>query len=615
MSDEKDLTEHMDQVNETPEVSDEETNHSIEPVEIREISNDEHGFDTSEPEVGINSLGIQVGKALNEKTFSEPAEGLEVDNQQSEDLPGSSDEEGSEEESIEELAEINKEIDEDLAVDKDFEEEIVLNPFERRKNRFKKGTVKWIKEENQIVSENIDFLEKEFGKLKNVLKVGIATYKSAKETNQDKEEHLEQFLSAQESLNEWISERKGTYAWQLLAALSKEQEKLAAFEADISKWVETKTQSLYEEARDNKKKFLRKFRFSFGGLLFSLVFGFLVNLALQAMGLGWIPMVLNFLGITNPISIISQVIGFGAVFSWFFAFVFYFRDYSRWRKRLNREIAEARFYLKAVSELSTEKGRLRFLHQEMHEYLGLMAKILHNPWFVSEEWIDYEGTRLDATKLPKSMDVAVPREVGAFNDVKTRALEHFISGNWRTDQVSILFEEYEKSNAMRTSSISSRIDEDGRLRRKLRSEIASDQYLKRVGDRLIENLTEYVQSKVLPEETGFSVDSIKPDELAGLKMKASIFDSSDDLVKWEDFISEVLGKAGSWQQINFSSSGQLDNLFDRRSITSYALIPERLDRKIDEEIKKHVVDKDDKAGVEVIVRVDVSNWIDGDKIN
>ena len=595
MSDEKDLTKDMDQVNEAPEVFDEGINNSIESVEIREISSEEHAIDTSEPEVGINLLGAQVEKALNEKTFSRPAEELEVDDQQSEDLAGSSDEEGPEEEPIEELGEINKEIDEDLAVDKDFEEEIVLNPFERKKNRFKKGTVKWIKEENQIVSENIDFLEREFGKLKNVLKVGIATYKSAKETNQEKEEHLEQFLSAQESLNEWISERKETYAWQLLAALSKEQEKLAAFEADISKWVETKTQSLYEEARDNKKKFLRKFRFSFGGLLFSLVFGFLVNLALQAMGLGWIPIVLSFIGITNPISIISQVIGFGAVFSWFFAFVFYFRDYSRWRKRLNREIAEARFYLKAVSELSTEKGRLRFLHQEMHEYLGLMAKLLHNPWFISEEWIDYEGTRLDATKLPKSMDVAVPREVGAFNDVKARALEHFISGNWRTDQVSILFEEYEKSNAMRASSIASRIDEDARLRRKLRSDIASDQYLKRVGDRLIENLTEYVQSKVLPEETGFSVDSIKPDELAGLKMKASIFDSSDDLVNWEDFISEILGKAGSWQQINFSSSGQLDNLFDRRSITSYALIPERLDRKIDEEIKKHVVEKDDEA--------------------
>ena len=131
-----------------------------------------------------------------------------------------------------------------------------MNATARRQNILLGGSwyEQWIKEENQIVSENIEFLEREFGKLKNVLKVGIATYKSAKETNQEKEEHLDQFLSAQESLNEWISERKGTYAWQLLAALSKEQDKLAAFEADISKWVEIKTQSLYEEARDNKKK-------------------------------------------------------------------------------------------------------------------------------------------------------------------------------------------------------------------------------------------------------------------------------------------------------------------------------------------------------------------------
>ena len=155
MSDEKDLTKDMDQVNEAPEVFDEGINNSIESVEIREISSEEHAIDTSEPEVGINLLGAQVEKALNEKTFSRPAEELEVDDQQSEDLAGSSDEEGPEEEPIEELGEINKEIDEDLAVDKDFEEEIVLNPFERRKNRFKKGTVKWIKEENQIVSENI----------------------------------------------------------------------------------------------------------------------------------------------------------------------------------------------------------------------------------------------------------------------------------------------------------------------------------------------------------------------------------------------------------------------------------------------------------------------------
>ena len=613
MSDEKNSVEELNQEIGTPQVIDEAVSYLPEDDLNLEIPENDVTINTTEPLAEKNSLSSLIGRNFNKQSSSKEAvtqnENEEIE--KSGELPN---QENPEESVLEELGEINKEIDEDLAEDNEIEQEIVLNPFERRKNRFKKGTLKWIKEENQIVSENVDFLEKEFGKLKNVLKVGVATFKSAKETSEEKEAHLDQFLSAQESLNEWISERRGTYAWQLLAALGREQEKLAAFEKDVSNWVDTQTQNLYEEARDNKKKFLRKFRFSFGGLLFSLVLGYLVNLALTALGLGWIPLVLNFIGITNPISIISQVIGFGAVFSWFFAFVFYFRDYSRWRKRLNREVADARFYLKAVSELSVEKGRLRFLHEEMHEFLGLMAKLLHNPWFISEEWINYEGTSLDATKLPKSMDVAVPREVGAFNDVKTRALEYFISQNWRDNQIAILFEEYEKSNAMRASSISNRIDEDSRLRRKLRTDIASDQYLKRVGDRLIENLTEYVQREVLPEETRFNVDSIKPNELAGLKMKTSIFETSAELMKWEDFISEILGPVGSWQQINFSSSGQLENLFDRKKIVSYALIPERLDRSIIEEIKPHVVEKDDKSGVEVIVRVDVSNWIDGDKI-
>ena len=613
MSDEKNSVEELNQEIGTPQVIDEAVSYLPEDDLNLEIPENDVTINTPEPLAEKNSLSSLIGRNFNKQSSSKEAvtqnENEEID--KSGELPN---QENPDESVLEELGEINKEIDEDLAEDNEIEQEIVLNPFERRKNRFKKGTLKWIKEENQIVSENVDFLEKEFGKLKNVLKVGVATFKSAKETSEEKEAHLDQFLSAQESLNEWISERRGTYAWQLLAALGREQEKLAAFEKDVSNWVDTQTQNLYEEARDNKKKFLRQFRFSFGGLLFSLVLGYLVNLALTALGLGWIPLVLNFIGITNPISIISQVIGFGAVFSWFFAFVFYFRDYSRWRKRLNREVADARFYLKAVSELSVEKGRLRFLHEEMHEFLGLMAKLLHNPWFISEEWINYEGTSLDATKLPKSMDVAVPREVGAFNDVKTRALEYFISQNWRDNQIAILFEEYEKSNAMRASSISNRIDEDSRLRRKLRTDIASDQYLKRVGDRLIENLTEYVQREVLPEETRFNVDSIKPNELAGLKMKTSIFETSAELMKWEDFISEILGPVGSWQQINFSSSGQLENLFDRKKIVSYALIPERLDRSIIEEIKTHVVEKDDKSGVEVIVRVDVSNWIDGDKI-
>lgn len=88
-----------------------------------------------------------------------------------------------------------------------------------------------------------------------MLKVGVATFKSARETSEEKEAHLDQFLSAQESLNEWISERRGTYAWQLLAALGREQEKLAAFEKDVSNWVDTQTQDLTKRQETIKRSF------------------------------------------------------------------------------------------------------------------------------------------------------------------------------------------------------------------------------------------------------------------------------------------------------------------------------------------------------------------------
>ena len=565
-----------------------------------------------------NSMSISMKEGHSQSIQPEGVEIVETsENRESTiDNPSeiqSTDEESTEDE-VDEIGEIDVEIDEDLADANAPDQEVVLENFEPRKNRYKKGTLKWIREEHEIVSENVIFLEKEFAKLKNVLKVGVATFKSAKETSQEREQELNQFLSAQESLNEWISERKGTYAWQLLSALSKERDKLAEFEKEIQNWVEVQTQDLYEEARDNKKRFLRKFRISFGGLIFSLILGYLVNLLLSALGLGWIPMVLTFLGITNPIGIISQIIGFGAIFSWFFAFVFYFRDYSKWRKRLNKEVADARFFLKAVSDLSVERGRLRFLHVEMLEFLAMMAKLLHKPWAISENWINYEGTSLDSSRLPKAMDVAVPREVGAFNDVKRKAMEHLISQNWRDAHIDYLFAEYEKRNAMRSNSISERIDADSRLRKKLVETFPQEELLESVGDKLIQLLTEYVQREVLPNETRFNVDSIKPDELQGLKMKSALFDSSTDLTTWQDFIAEILGPVGSWQQINFTSSGQLENLFDRKKIISYALIPDRLSSAEFNEIKPHVVEKDDKSGVEVIVRVDVSTWIDGDKI-
>ena len=154
---------------------DEESN----PIEIEESS-----FEN-------NSIKSLVGSTLKKVSFanrSELTQETEEVDQKNVDS-GSIDE--NEEDSVEDIAEINLEIDEDLANESELEEEIVLNTFDRRKNRYKKGTLKWLREEHQIVSDNVEFLEREFDKLKNVLKVGIATYKSARETSEEKEKNLD----------------------------------------------------------------------------------------------------------------------------------------------------------------------------------------------------------------------------------------------------------------------------------------------------------------------------------------------------------------------------------------------------------------------------------------
>lgn len=517
-------------------------------------------------------------------------------------------------EDVEGEALMTTEVDDELAAEDD-SEEVTLKEFQRRKNRYKKGTFKWIKEEHDIVSEHVKFLETEFTKLRNVLRVSLSTYKSAREMNNEKKSQLHELLQAQDSLNSWISERQSTYAWRLLSELNKERQKLNDFEKEIEAWSNFPTVDLYEEARENKKRFLRKFRLSFGGLLFSLLLGYLINLLLTFLGLGWLPRVLNFLGITNPLSIISQVIGFGAVFSWFFAFIVYFRDYSQWRRRLNREVSDARFYLRAVTDLAAEKGRLLYLHEEMSEYLALMAKFLHNPWTVSERWIDFDSTNLEAEKLPHGVDIAVPREVGVFNEVKNRALEYLISTSWREDQQDVILSVYERLHGLKDSSIKENLDEDPRLWRKLLEDLVTHETLILVGDSFVKKLASHIQKDILPTETNFTVESIKPNVLSGLKMGTALFDSETSTNSWEEFVTEILGPTGSWQYLTFNSAGQKTDLYGSKGIRSYALVPDRLSRNVSEDLRCFVVEKDYKSGVEIIVRVDVSTWIDADKIN
>ena len=48
---------------------------------------------------------------------------------------------------------------------------------------------------------------------------------------------------------------------------------------------------------------------------------------------------------------------------------------------------------------------------------------------------------------------------------------------------------------------------------------------------------------------------------------------------------------------------------------SFALVPERLAKQVYEGIKAQVVPKNEATGIEVVIRIDLSGWLDPEMVN
>ena len=80
-------------------------------------------------------------------------------------------------------------------------------------------------------------------------------------------------------------------------------------------------------------------------------------------------------------------------------------------------------------------------------------------------------------------------------------------------------------------------------------------------------------------------------------------------------MTSILGKSSAWSFESFQPIAQLENLQSRSFVKSYCFVPERLRSLVDPEVKAITFEPDSKSAVEVVVRVDVSEWLDTDKLN
>ena len=498
------------------------------------------------------------------------------------------------------------------------EDNVVESAFVARSNGYKKGTIEWIREEHAIVTEHLSHAKEDYLKFSRILKLDHALVHSSKLMLKEASEDLEELTKAQESLNSWIHERQSTYAWQLLEALTSQRSRIDEFESEVKAWCEKPTEELYESSFKHKKKFKRKLKWGLGGIIAAFSIGTIVNLILSALGIHWFVSILALIaaivGIGNPFASIPAIIGGLSIFTWIAALVTYFREYLKFRKQLEAQVLEARFYLRAAKELGLQKSKIAFLHSQVQDYLVFLAEVLHKPWKIQEKWLNYETSSVDSTKLPTSLQVATPIESNVYQEVIKKSIEDFASTNWRTRQFESLVKNYEKIYAMPDNSLSSRIYTDKNLRTKIQVDIGESEVLKSVGDDFVLELAKHLQQNTLPTELGFHVESIKKDSLGNLDLSSSILSDSEEKINWHDFVTAILGQACGWSNLAYSIRGLEDKLVGSNSVSSFALIPERLRADVSSPVEAVPVKKDDNAGIEVIVRVDVSGWIDPEKV-
>ena len=484
-----------------------------------------------------------------------------------------------------------------------------------RDNKYKRGTVKWVAEQHAIISERLDLVNNEFERLRKVLKFDIAILHSSRKLVGDKQQELDNYISAKESLDSWILERQGTFAWQLLASVNKEKEKIADFEAEIKAWTEETTEDLYQESHRIKKRFVHRFRWSILGIIFSLAIGWVVQQVFNYFGIGWITSLLSLLGLTNPFTLITRVIGYGSLAAWITNLFAYFRDYFTWKKRLAREIDEARFYLRASKDLDVAKGRVHFLSKELETYLHFLAELIHKPWKISDEWLNFEKSSVNPASLPSLLIVGKPSESGVYQKVTKRALESFASRNWHNLQFEKLMSAFGSANSMKEDSAIERVDSDAKMRTQLIQDITNTELLENVGSQLVIDLAKELQNEVLPSETGFYLNSIKPDALEGLDLTTSILGDREKRTDWHNFVNSILGPATDWSPIAFGIKGKLQGLQETKNLQSFALIPDRLQESVVSTVKPVIVNNGSESGVEVVVRIDASGWLDPDKVS
>jgi hypothetical protein len=443
----------------------------------------------------------------------------------------------------------------------------------------------------------------------------------ALEKAQDKHERI---LAVQEDFADWVEKRRASYAWKLVERLREYREKLNEDEASIRAFAAEETKLEFGFAEKTRSWFMKRFMLNFSISWIAIIVLYLLH---RSAGLisSWVTQNVGNFGLQKFLQLLIQhligpgfwnVLGYilGVSIAHFIGLLFaYSRRNSEYAQHVAEESARTLSMENGIHDVREARERIDSLHPQVPQVLEILSLGLHNPWKVNEEALFFSGSIPDASKLPASVELAVPtisKSSPFYEELVYKTMNNIQIQGWRSEAFSHVIQKLSSSLGFGHNGMALReLDEDQRRsgkRQLLLSTAGESKVFESIGDELVEKWTAKTQEDVLPTVQPV-VATLKPNPLANLDLSGSLLkDDSEEISSWEIKLSEIAGHASPWSSETFSIAGAANKKHE--SLESVFLASERVQGLAEKRIEAHADVRPGSRPFEVAIRVDLSQW-------
>jgi len=527
---------------------------------------------------------------------------------------------------IEEVAEVEVEAPEAQDVEEELiEERIEAQPEVAEKVAEPVVPVAEVKSEPEVVAPvTEEQLLKRIGELRTQIDSYIFEVDSTDDALEKAQDKHDRVLAVQEEFLDWVDKRRASYAWKLVELLRGYREKLNSDEASIRAFAAEKAELEFGFAEKTRKWFMKRFMLNFTISWITIIILYLLHLSADSIST-WVTENVSNGGFQNFLQLLIQHLigpGFWNVLGYIFAlslahFIGLLFAYSRRNSEYSQHVAEESARTLAmdngIHDVREARERIDSLHPQVPQVLEVLSLGLHNPWKVNEEALLFSGSIPDASKLPASVEIAVPtisKSSPVYEELVYKTMNEIQIPGWRSEAFTRVIQKLSSSLGFGHNNMALReLDEDQRRsgKRQLLLNIANEkEVFELIGDELIENLTATTQEKILPTVQPL-VATLKPNLLADLELSGSLLkDDSEEISRWEVKLSEIAGHAAPWSSETFSIAGASNKKHE--SLESVFLASERVKGLAAKGIEAHADVRPGSRPFEVAIRVDLSQW-------